>query len=212
MISIKISASFLSIKDNLKENINILTNLDISYLHLDIMDGMFVPNKTYDINKIKEIINFKKPLDIHLMVSDVYKYVSDFITLRPEFITFHYEANCDIMNLINYIKSNGVKVGIAINPETDVKVLDEYLKYLDLILVMSVTPGRGGQKFIPSSIDKINYLNNVKKEFGYNYLISVDGGINLDTIKFVKTDIAVIGSYLTSGNMKGNLLKIKESL
>lgn len=212
MISIKISASFLSIKDNLKENINILTNLDISYLHLDIMDGMFVPNKTYDINKIKEIINFKKPLDIHLMVSDVYKYVSDFITLKPEFITFHYEANCDIMNLINYIKSNGVKVGIAINPETDVKVLDEYLKYLDLILVMSVTPGRGGQKFIPSSIDKINYLNNVKKEFGYNYLISVDGGINLDTIKFVKTDIAVIGSYLTSGNMKENLLKIKESL
>jgi ribulose-phosphate 3-epimerase len=207
-----ISASFLSIKDNLKENISKLTKSDIDYLHLDIMDGKFVKNSTYTIDEIKNIINYDKKLDIHLMVSDVKKYIDDFKCLNPYFITFHYEASCDIMSLINYIKSLNIKVGIAINPNTDVSVIDAYLPYIDLVLIMSVAPGEGGQKFIESSINKIKYLKDERIKNNYNYLISVDGGINDETIKKVKSDIAVSGSYITNGDIFENVKKLKESI
>lgn len=206
----KISASFLSIKENIKENIDKLTKTDIDYLHLDIMDGKFVSNSTYTIEDIKKIINYDKKLDVHLMVIDIKKYIDDFKCLNPEYITFHYETNYDIMNLISYIKSLNIKVGISIKPETDVKLLDKYLKYIDLVLVMSVSPGAGGQKFMPSSIEKINYLKSERIKNNYNYLISVDGGINEETIKLVDTDIAVVGSYITNGNYMEQVKKIKE--
>lgn len=205
----KISASFLSIKDNIKENISKLTKTNIDYLHLDIMDGQFVKNKTYSVDEIKEIINYDKKLDVHLMVLDIKKYIDDFKGLNPEFITFHYETNYDIMDLISYIKSLNIKVGISICPDTDVKVLDKYLKYIDLILIMSVVPGAGGQQFIESSIDKINYLKNERIKNNYSYLISVDGGINDETIKLVNSDIAVSGSFITNGDYKENVLKLK---
>lgn len=207
----KISASFLSIKENIKENISKLTKTDIDYLHLDIMDGKFVSNKTYSIDEIKEIINYDKKLDVHLMVLDIKKYIDDFKCLNPEFITFHYETNYDIMDLISYIKSLNIKVGISICPDTDVKVLDKYLKYVDLILVMSVVPGAGGQQFIESSIDKINYLKDERIKNNYSYLISVDGGINDETIKLVNSDIAVSGSFITNGDYNENVLKLKEN-
>lgn len=205
----KISASFLSIKENIKENISKLTKTDIDYLHLDIMDGKFVSNKTYSIDEIKEIINYDKKLDVHLMVLDIKKYIDDFKCLNPEFITFHYETNYDIMDLISYIKSLNIKVGISICPDTDVKVLDKYLKYVDLILIMSVVPGAGGQQFIESSIDKINYLKDERIKNNYSYLISVDGGINDETIKLVNSDIAVSGSFITNGDYEENVLKLK---
>lgn len=207
----KISASFLSIKENIKENISKLTKTDIDYLHLDIMDGKFVSNKTYSIDEIKEIINYDKKLDVHLMVLDIKKYIDDFKCLNPEFITFHYETNYDIMDLISYIKSLNIKVGISICPDTDVKVLDKYLKYVDLILIMSVVPGAGGQQFIESSIDKINYLKDERIKNNYSYLISVDGGINDETIKLVNSDIAVSGSFITNGDYNENVLKLKEN-
>lgn len=205
----KISASFLSIKENIKENISKLTKTSIDYLHLDIMDGKFVSNKTYSIDEIKEIINYDKKLDVHLMVLDIKKYIDDFKCLNPEFITFHYETNYDIMDLISYIKSLNIKVGISICPDTDVNVLDKYLKYVDLILVMSVVPGAGGQQFIESSIDKINYLKDERIKNNYSYLISVDGGINDETIKLVNSDIAVSGSFITNGDYEENVLKLK---
>ena len=205
----KISASFLSIKENIKENISKLTKTSIDYLHLDIMDGKFVSNKTYSIDEIKEIINYNKKLDVHLMVLDIKKYIDDFKCLNPEFITFHYETNYDIMDLISYIKSLNIKVGISICPDTDVKVLDKYLKYVDLILIMSVVPGAGGQQFIESSIDKINYLKDERIKNNYSYLISVDGGINDETIKLVNSDIAVSGSFITNGDYEENVLKLK---
>ena len=205
----KISASFLSIKDNLKENIDLLTKCDIDYLHLDIMDGIFVKNKTWDISEIKNLINYNKPLDVHLMVSDVYKYVDEYKDLNPEFITFHYEVDLDIMDIINYIKKYNIKVGLSIKPNTKVDEIVPYLPYLDLILVMSVEPGEGGQKFIIDSVDKIKKL----KELKGDYLIEVDGGINDSTISLVKdVDIAVIGSYITSGNYEEKIKSIKEKI
>ena len=205
----KISASFLSIKNNLKENINLLTKCDIDYLHLDIMDGLFVNNKTWNISEIKDLINYNKPLDVHLMVYDVYKYIDEYRNLNPEFITFHYEVNLDIMDIINYIKKFNIKVGLSIKPNTKIEEIIPYLPYLDLVLVMSVEPGLGGQQFIVNSVDKIKKL----KELKGDYLIEVDGGINDQTINLVKdVDIAVIGSYITSGNYEEKIKSIKEKI
>ena len=205
----KISASFLSIKDNLKENIARLTQTDIDYLHLDIMDGNFVENKTWDIEQIKGIINYNKPLDIHLMVDDVYKYIDQFQVLKPIYITFHYEINYDIMKVIEYIKQYGIKVGLSIKPETDVEQILPYLPYIDLILVMSVDPGSGGQTFISNTTDKIEKL----REIDGNFLIEVDGGINIDTIDLVKNvDIIVVGSYITNGDYEERIKNIKEKI
>ena len=205
----KISASFLSIKDNLKENISRLTKTDIDYLHLDIMDGSFVLNKTWDIEQIKGIIKYNKPLDIDLMVDDVYKYIDQFQVLNPIYITFHYEINYDIMKVIEYIRQYGIKVGLSIKPETDVEKILPYLPYVDLVLVMSVDPGAGGQTFIASTIDKIKKLKEIKGDF----LIEVDGGINGDTIKLIKdVDVIVVGSYITNGNYEERIKNIKEKI
>lgn len=208
----KISASMLGIKENRKENIELLTKTSIDYLHLDIMDGKFVTNYT-DIEEIKSVINNNKKIDIHLMVLDVYKYIDEFKYLKPEFITFHYELDCDIISIINYLKKLNIKVGLSICPQTNVEVLNPFLDMIDLVLIMSVNPGLGGQKFIENSISKIDYLDRLRKEKNYTYQIEVDGGINNETINLIKNvDIAVIGSYLTNGNYEENLEKIKEKI
>lgn len=204
-----ISASFLSIKENLKENIQKLDNTSIDMLHVDIMDGIFVPNKT-DSNEIKKIINnTKKEKDVHLMVQDVKKYIDEFKLINPLYITFHYEAVDNIYDLIRYIKSLNIKVGLSIKPNTNVEEIIPYLKYLDLVLVMSVEPGRGGQTFINSSIDKINNLYKLRKNNNYHYLIEVDGGINDITSKYCNNaDILVVGSFITNGNYEEQINKI----
>lgn len=198
----KISASFLTI-DNI-DNVNKLVNCDIDYLHLDIMDGIFVNNK----NEVLDVPHIK-PLDIHLMVSDVYKYIDKYKTLNPLYITFHYETDVDILSVINYIKKFNIKVGLSIKPSTKVEEIIPYLPYLDLVLVMSVEPGKGGQTFIMDSIDKIKKL----KELKGNYVIEVDGGINDSTIKYVSdADIVVVGSYITSGNYEERIKNLKEKI
>ena len=209
----KISASFLGIKENLKENIELLTNLDIDYLHLDVMDGDFVNNKTLPFEEIKQIISYNKPLDIHLMVSDAVKYIETYKLLNPKYITIHYELNNDpnfnLSNVIKKIKNYGIKVGISIKPQTSVDKLLPFLNEIDLVLVMSVEPGQGGQKFLPSSIWKIAQLAELKENKDYNYQISVDGGINEKTINQIKeADIAVIGSAITNGNYQKNIENI----
>lgn len=205
-----ISASFLSIKDNIKENIKKLDNTSIDMLHVDIMDGIFVPNKTWNINEVNELlIDTKKKKDVHLMVNDVKKYIDDFKIIKPEYITFHYEAIDNIFDTIRYIKSLKTKVGLSIKPNTNIEDIKPYLKYLDLVLVMSVEPGKGGQKFIESSIDKIDYLYNERINNNYRYLIEVDGGINDITSKLCnKADILVIGSFITNGNYQEQINKI----
>lgn len=198
----KISASFLSIKENLKENIKRLDNCNIDYLHLDIMDNIFVPNFTYSFDEINELLeNTNKPKDVHLMVKDVIKYIDEYEKLNPEFITFHLEASQNVKELIDYIKSKNIKVGISIKPNTEVEELLDYLDMIDLVLVMCVEPGFGGQKFIDKSINKIEKLAQIKKDKNYNYLIEVDGGINASNIKNLSSsDILVVGSYITNND------------
>ncbi|NLM63134.1 MAG: ribulose-phosphate 3-epimerase [Mollicutes bacterium] len=211
----KISASFLSITDNVKENIEILDKTDIDYLHLDIMDSIFVDNKTYSIDEIKFLLeNTTKPKDVHLMVSDVKKYIDDFKTIDPEFITFHYEAVDDPQKIIDYVKKEGIKVGISIKPKTQIKEIIPYLPFIDLVLIMSVVPGRGGQKFIKNVISKVEKLNNLKKEYGYKFVVEIDGGINDQTILYCQgVDIVVVGSFITnSDNYKRQVEKLREKI
>ena len=141
---------------------------------------------------------------------DVRKYVNDFKTLQPEYITFHYEAIEDVEDMIKYIKSLNIKVGLSIKPNTEVSLIKPYLKDLDLVLIMSVEPGEGGQKFINSSTQKIDELYTIRKDNNYHYAIEVDGGINDVTIKeCVNADILVVGSFITNGNYQEQIDKIR---
>lgn len=198
----KISASFLSIKEDLKNNIKKLDNSNIDYLHLDIMDNIFVPNITWSIEEIKELLDdTKSKKDVHLMVSDVISYIDGYSNLNPEFMTFHFEAATNVLDIINYIKKKNIKVGLSIKPNTKVEEIVKYLPFLDLVLVMSVEPGFGGQAFIPNSINKIEELYDIRKNNDYNYVIEVDGGINSSNIKYLdKCDIVVVGSFITNNS------------
>ena len=209
----KIAASFLDIKEPKCEELTKLDSLDIDYIHLDVMDGIFVENKTYTYEEFYDITRFTtKPKDVHLMVSDVKKYIDEFAKMNPNFITFHYEAVSEVSSVINYIKELGVGVGMSIKPSTDVTEVANYLPYLDLILVMSVEPGRGGQVFIEESIKKIEQLYTLREKEGYHYQIEVDGGINDQTIKKCnKADICVVGSYITKQDYKEAIDKLKRS-
>ncbi len=199
----KISASFLKIQND-KEKIRKLDLLS-DYIHFDIMDGNFVSASTVSYEVMKENTSaILKPKDIHLMVEDIYSYVDTYKELSPEFITFHYEAADDVQSVIDYIKSLGIKPGISINPDTEVTVLNPYLDKIDLVLVMSVFPGKGGQEFIDIS-DKLDYLNHYREINDLSYMIEVDGGINDRTIEKVKkADMAVVGSYITDSNDYGS--------
>lgn len=196
-----LSTSILSIKDNLIDNIKIIDE-KTDYIHIDIMDGIFVNNNTWDINTVKLLTEgHKKPLDVHLMVSDVKKYIDDFSLLKPEYITIHLESTNKIDEVIEYIKNKGIKVGLSIKPSTDVSKLYPFLKKVDLILIMSVEPGFGGQKFLDSATIKIDRLKELRTLYEYNYKIEVDGGVNLETLnKCINSDLFVVGSYITSSN------------
>ena len=201
----KISASLLSARDNLETITKELNNLDIDYIHLDIMDGLFVPNTSYTDEEINLIMNItNKKLDVHLMVNDIDKYVNYYLNDNVESITFHYEAMNDI-NIINKIKNNGIKCGISIKPNTNVEEIYHLLPLIDKVLVMSVEPGKGGQKFIPNSLDKISKLRKKIDSLNLNVLISVDGGINNNSATQCienGVDILVIGSALTNSENK----------
>ena len=207
-----LSVSILGIKENIKENIETLDKLNIDYFHIDIMDGIFVPNKTWKYEEIKSYLSdTKKPKDIHLMVNNPKKYIKQYISLKPEIITFHYEATNNPLELIKYIQKYNIKAGISIKPNTKVEVLKDILKYVDLVLVMSVEPGAGGQSYIENSTNKINELKELKEKNNYNYLIEVDGGINDITKEKAKnTDILVVGSFITKGNYKEQIEKIQK--
>lgn len=198
-----VSASFLKIQDNEDKILELDRCAD--YMHYDVMDGIFTDNKTPSLTDFR----VSSPKDIHLMVVDVKKYVDIYSELKPLFMTFHLEIQ-HTMEFINYIKNKGIKVGIAINPETSVSEIIPYLEYIDLVLVMSVHPGKGGQAFIDIT-DKIDYLYKYRFEHNLDYLIEVDGGINEGTIdKVSKVDIAVAGSYITdSDNYKKQIDKLR---
>lgn len=192
----KLSISLLSIKNRL-EFIKKINDYDIDYIHIDVMDNTFTNNVAYSIEEINEINKISnKKLDIHLMVNDPIKYINSFNNMNIEYIIFHVEIDKDINNLINTVHGIGYKCGLAINPNTNIDVLEQYINNIDLILVMSVMPGYGGQLFINSIYNKLESLRDKYK----NITISVDGGINQDNIYKLSSlvDMVVIGSYLST--------------
>ena len=194
----KISTSILNAENRL-ECIKKLNNSTTNYIHIDVMDGKFVEDTQINtIEKITTLANASdKQLDIHLMVENPLEYIQKLDNKNIKYIIFHLEIQEDIEKLIQEIKAKGYLPGIAINPETNIEKLIPYLNQIDLILIMSVRPGRGGQKFIPTTVDKIAKLKQIIQENKLNILIEVDGGINAQTIKNVKNiDIAVAGSYI----------------
>lgn len=209
----EISLSILNIDYNhIEEELKKYKN-EIKVLHLDIMDGHFVPNISFGPAVVKSIHKENDFIyDTHLMISDPMKYIKDFVDAGSDYITFHLEAVNNVNEVIDYIHSLGVKAGLSIKPNTKVEEVLPYLPKLDLVLIMSVEPGFGGQKFMESSIEKVNKLRKWKEEKGYSYLISIDGGINDETIQRVEPylDWAVVGSYITASlSPLDNIYKLK---
>lgn len=198
-----VSGSFLSNEISPSVAIKSLDKIGIDYLHVDVMDGKFVSQKGLTIKEVIDLSKYTtKKLDIHLMVKNPVKYIEEFSLLNIEYITFHYEAVKNHIEIINLIKNYGIKVGIAIKPSTSVNDIGSLLELVDLVLVMSVEPGKSGQKFIESVVYKMDVLKRLKDEKNYKYIINVDGGINEETFEKVKpyVDMVVSASYLLSGN------------
>jgi ribulose-phosphate 3-epimerase len=189
----EVSVSILKEKDNIEETINKLNKTDCDYIHIDVMDNTYTDSYSFELSEFLTI-NTRKKLDVHIMSTNLDYQIKEAIKLDPEFITFHVESTKDVDKYIDLIKKYNIKVGLSINPETSIESIKEYEDKIDLLLVMSVVPGKGGQKFIPETIDKLKNIKNNK------YLVSVDGGINDETIKLVNeyVDIVVAGSYITS--------------
>lgn len=204
----KVSVSILSSSIKASDIVKKLDNTSCDYIHLDIMDGKFVENKTWTYSEVKKIVSYSnKLLDVHLMVEKPEKYIEDYALLNTDRITFHIEAVKDVNSMIDLITNYGLKVGIAINPNTDVKELFPYLKLIDQVLVMGVYPGKSGQTFIEETPNRIKAIKDEIIKGGLKTQISVDGGINYDTaIECVNSgvDILVSATYLHS-NLKENI-------
>lgn len=200
-----IATSILKLQES-KEKIQKIDQSQTDLIHFDVMDGKFVQNKT----NYQNLPEFTKPIDIHLMVEDVKKYVDAFSYLHPKNITFHIEINNNIDEIITYIKEKGFKVGLAIKPKTSIEQLLPYLDKIDVVLVMTVEPGAGGQKFMKDMIPKINTLKKMQKD--YQYLIEVDGGINKDTKELCNADIFVVGSYITDSDHPNDMIRNLKSI
>ena len=209
----KISLSVLTVNfANFKESVGEVMNKS-DYIHMDIMDGEFVPNISIGpafVKSIRKITDVE--FDTHLMVRHPQNYIKEFVDAGSQYITFHQEADCNPKEVIDLIKSYGVKAGISIKPKTPVRVIEELLPYVDMVLIMSVEPGFGGQKFMPIAIEKAKQLKELKEKNGYNYLINIDGGINDKTLPLVSDylDLAVSGSFVCNAdNQLENLEKLQ---
>jgi ribulose-phosphate 3-epimerase len=212
-----LAPSILTVKEEERNNtLQELYDLGIVYLHLDIMDGKFVPNTTQGVSLLKDINSFDFVFDTHLMVNDPINYIKEFADAGSDIITFHFEACTNVEEVINMIKTYEIKCGISIKPKTDPKVLLPYLSKLDQILIMSVEPGFGGQKFMEDSLEKIKYFDELRNNNDeYTYQIEVDGGINLDNVskvRFSGANIVVMGTALINSCDKKNVISKVEDL
>ncbi len=199
-MSIKIAPSILSSNfAELGKEVKLISVSGADYIHIDVMDGNFVPNITIGPSVIKAIKPYSTiPFDVHLMINEPEKFVDDFIEAGSDIITFHLEATKNAINLIEYIKKRGIKVGVSLMPQTSEEEILPFLQYVDLVLVMTVQPGFGGQEFMASELDKISKIRKAIEALPGNIILSADGGINLSTSKLAieaGADMLVSGSY-----------------
>ncbi len=200
---------------NLEKEIRMLNGSQADWIHLDIMDGVYVPNISFGfpvIEKVKQIS--EKPLDVHLMITDPERYLSHFRDSGADTLTVHYEACTHLNRTVNEIRSLGMKAGVALNPQTPVILLKNILPYIDMVLIMTVNPGYGGQSFIMESYNKIDELRMMINKMGYSVLIEVDGGIDTgNAAKLVASgvDVLVAGNVVfSSDDPAGTIVRLKK--
>ena len=193
---------------NLRKELKSINEADL--IHIDIMDGNFVPNISFGPAITKQIAKISEvELDVHLMVKNPLMWIDEFSVPNVSYITVHYESE-NYLEAMNKIKENNKKVGLTIKPKTPVSAIEKHLKDLDLVLVMSVEPGFGGQKFMTDMLEKVRLLKKLREENNYKYIVQIDGGVNIDTYQAVKeagVDVAVVGSYLFNQKDRNETMK-----